>query len=144
MTSPSLFALTGFITWALLLLVLMEVVRSQLVLRGKWPANGFTPDNAGLSPFMQRLARAHANCVEGLPIFGGLLLVAIATDRTALTDPLAYLFLGSRVFQSLVHLSSLSPAGVTIRFTAFAVQMAIGVYWAYLLLASFAVAAGSP
>lgn len=136
MISPSSIALTGFITWALLLLMLMEVIRSQLVLRGKVPANGFTPDNAALSPFMQRLARAHANCIESLPIFGGLLLVAIATDRTSTTDSLAYLFLGSRVFQSLVHLASLSPAAVTIRFTAFAVQMAIGLYWAFMLLAS--------
>ena len=136
MISPSSIALTGFITWALLLLALMEIIRSQLVLRGKVPANGFTPDNAALSPFMQRLARAHANCIESLPIFGGLLLVAIATDRTSTTDSLAYLFLGSRVFQSLVHLASLSPAAVTIRFTAFAVQMAIGLYWAFMLLAS--------
>jgi uncharacterized MAPEG superfamily protein len=136
MTSPSSIALTGFITWALLLLVLMEVIRAQLVLRGKVPANGFTPDNAALSPFMQRLARAHANCVESLPIFGGLLLVAIATDRSSITDPLAYLFLGSRVFQSVVHLASLSPTAVTIRFTAFTMQMAIGLYWAFMLLAS--------
>ena len=56
-------------------------------------ADGFTPDNAGLSPFMQRLARAHANCVEGLPIFGGLLAIAIMTSRTAITDPLAFWFL---------------------------------------------------
>lgn len=83
---------------------------------------------------MQRLARAHANCIEGLPLFGGLLLVAIATDRTAITDPLAYLFLGSRVFQSVVHLVSLSPAAVTTRFAAFAVQMAIGLHWALNLL----------
>jgi uncharacterized MAPEG superfamily protein len=136
MTSPSSIALTGFITWALLLLVLMEVIRAQLVLRGKVPANGFTPDNAALSLFMQRLARAHANCVESLPIFGGLLLVAIATDRSSTTDPLAYLFLGSRVFQSLVHLASLSPTAVTIRFAAFTMQMAIGSYWAFMLLAS--------
>jgi uncharacterized MAPEG superfamily protein len=136
MTSPSSIALTGFITWALLLLVVMEVIRAQLVLRGKVPANGFTPDNAALSPFMQRLARAHANCVESLPIFGGLLLVAIATGRTSITDPLAYFFLGSRAFQSLVHLASLSPTAVTIRFTAFTVQMAIGLYWAFMLLAS--------
>jgi uncharacterized MAPEG superfamily protein len=136
MISPSSLAFTGFIAWALLLLVLMEVLRSQLVLRRKVPANGFTPDNAGLSPFMQRLARAHANCVEGLPIFGGLLLVAIATDRTSITDPLAYLLLGCRVFQSLVHLASVTAAAVTIRFTAFAVQMAIGLYWAFRLLAS--------
>ena len=134
MISPSAIVLTGFIAWALLLLVLMEALRSQLVLQGKVPANGFAPDNAGLTPFMRRLARAHANCIEGLPIFGGLLLVAIATDRAAITDPLAYLFLASRVFQSLVHLASLSAAAVTVRFTAFAVQMAIGLYWAYQLL----------
>jgi uncharacterized MAPEG superfamily protein len=114
----------------------MEVIRAQLVLRGKVPANGFTPDNAALSPFMQRLARAHANCVESLPVFGGLLLVAIATDRSSITDPLAYLFLGSRIFQSAVHLTSLSPTAVTIRFTAFTMQMAIGLYWAFMLLAS--------
>lgn len=135
MISASAIALTGFIAWALLLLVLMEVIRSQLVLRRKVPANGFAPDNAGLSPFMQRLARAHANCIEGLPIFGGLLLVAMATQRTAVTDPLAYLLLGCRIFQSLVHLSSLSPTAVTIRFAAFAVQMAIALVWAFKLLA---------
>jgi len=136
MTTPSTIALIGFIVWALLLLVLMEVIRSQLVLRGKVPANGFTPDNASLSPFMQRLARAHANCVEGLPIFGGLLLVAIVTGRSSITDPLAYVFFACRVFQSLVHLASLSPTAVTVRFTAFAAQMVIGVYWAFRLLVS--------
>ncbi len=136
MTHPSAIALTGFIAWALLLLVLMEIIRTQLVLRGKIPANGFVPDNANLSPFMQRLARAHANCVEGLPVFGGLLLVAIITGHTSITDPAAYLFLACRVFQSLVHLASVSAAAVTVRFSAFAVQMAIGVYWAVGLLAS--------
>lgn len=134
MISPSSMALAGFITWALLLLVLMEIIRSQLVLRGKVAANGFTPENAGLSPFMQRLARAHGNCVEGLPIFGGLLVVAIITGRTDITDPLAYLLLGSRIFQSLVHLASSSPAAVTVRFAAFAVQMVVGLYWACQLL----------
>ncbi len=134
MLSSTTLVLIGFITWALLLLVLMEIIRSQLVLRGKVPANGFTPDNAGLSPFMQRLARAHANCVESLPVFGGLLLVAIATDQTRITDPLAYAFLASRVFQSLVHLASTSPTAVKVRFTAFAVQMGIGLVWAWQLL----------
>ena len=135
MASSSL-ALTGFIAWSLLLLVWMEVLRTQLVTRGRVPANGFRPDNAGLSPFMQRLARAHANCVESLPIFGGLLLVAIATGRTGITDTLAGLFLAARIFQSVVHLLSLSAFAVTIRFSAFAVQMAIGLYWASRLLLS--------
>ena len=132
--SSSLITLIGFLAWALLLLVLMEIIRSQLVLRGKVPANGFTPDNAGLSTFMQRLARAHANCVESLPVFGGLLLVAIATDQTRITDPLAYVFMASRMIQSLVHLASVSPVAVTVRFSAFAVQMGIGLFWAWQLL----------
>lgn len=134
MNTPSVIALTGFITWTLLLVVLMELIRSQLVLRGKVQANGFTPDNATLSPFMQRLARAHANCLEGLPIFGGLLLVAMVTGLTAVTDPLAHVLLGARVFQSLVHLVSTAPLLVTVRFAAFAVQMAIGLYWSFGLL----------
>ena len=132
--NPTASALTGFIAWSLFLLVLMEVIRSKLVLTKAIPANGFNPDNSNLSPFMQRLARAHANCVEGLPIFGGLMLIAVVTGRSAITDPLAYVFLSARVMQSVIHLSSLSALAVTLRFTAFAVQMAIGVYWAVRLL----------
>ncbi len=127
--SPSLLALLGFIAWTLLLLVIMETIRSRLVLTGAVAANGFQPDNANLSPFMQRLARAHANCLEGLPVFGGLLLVAAVAGRTAVTDPLAWVLLGARVVQSLIHLASTSPVAVTARFTAFAVQMGIAVYW---------------
>lgn len=134
MLTPSSVALAGFIGWTLALLVLMELIRSRLVLTGKVAANGFTPDNGNLSPFMQRLARAHANCVESLPVFGGLLILGIATERTSLTDPLAYWFLCARMAQSLIHLASTSPAAVTARFTAFAVQMGIGLYWCYRLL----------
>ena len=129
------YALTGFVLWALFLLVVMETIRAYLVVTGKVTANGFTPDNSGLSPFMQRLARAHANCVEGLPIFGGLLSIAIMTSRTEITDPLASWFLCARIVQSIIHLVSTSPIAVWLRFTAFAVQMAIGVYWSWKLVA---------
>lgn len=104
--SATMLSLLGFLAWTLLLLVLMEVRRTHLVLTGQVPANGFTPDNAGQSPFMQRLARAHANFLEGLPLFGGIMLVATVAVRA--------------------------------RFTAFAVQMGIGVFWvAQLAGASF-------
>lgn len=132
--TPTLLAFTGFVTWTLLLLVLMEAIRSKLVMTKTVPANGFRPDNSNLSPFMQRLARAHANCLEGLPIFGGLMLVAVISGNASLTDPLALVFLGARVVQSLIHLASVSPVAVTLRFSAFAVQMSIGVYWAFRLL----------
>lgn len=132
--NPTLYALTGFLAWSLLLLVLMEAIRSKLVLTQSVAANGFTPDNANLPPFMQRLARAHANCLEGLPIFGGLMLIAVVSGKTAITDPLAYVFLVARILQSVIHLSSLSALAVTLRFCVFAVQMAIGVYWVVRLL----------
>jgi uncharacterized MAPEG superfamily protein len=132
--SKSAFVLTLFISWALLLLILMEMLRSYLVVSGRVRSNEFNPENSNLSPFMQRLARAHANCLEGLPIFGGLLVVALATGRTEVTDPLAPWLLGARVVQSSIHLASLSVIAVNARFTAFAIQIAIAVYWACALI----------
>jgi uncharacterized MAPEG superfamily protein len=131
--TPTLTALAGFIAWALLLLIIMEAIRTKLVMSGAVPANGFTPDNANLSPFMQRLARAHANCIEGLPIFGGLMLVAVVAGKSGVTDSLALVLLGARIVQSSIHLASTSPAAVTARFAAFTVQMAIAAYWAFAL-----------
>ncbi len=134
--TPTVCALTGFIAWTLGLLVLMEAIRAGLVLSRRVPADGFDPANSRLSPFMQRLARAHANCLEGLPIFGGLMLVAIVTERTAVTDPLAPALLLARVVQSSIHLASVSRTAITLRFTAFTVQMAIAVVWTVRLLAA--------
>jgi uncharacterized MAPEG superfamily protein len=128
------YALTGFVSWALFLLIVMETIRTYLVMTGKVAANAFTPDNSGLLPFMQRLARAHANCIEGLPIFGGLLAIAIMTSRTGITDSLASWLLGARIVQSIIHLVSTSPIAVSLRFGAFAVQIAIGVYWSWKLM----------
>jgi uncharacterized MAPEG superfamily protein len=132
--NPTLGALTGFVSWTLLLLLVMEVIRTKLVITKAVPANGFKPDNANLSPFMQRLARAHANCLEGLPVFGGLMLICVLAEKPSISDPLAYVLLAARILQSLVHLWSTSALAVTIRFSAFAVQMFIGVYWAARLL----------
>ena len=135
--NSTLIALTGFVSWTLFLLILMESIRTKLVLSGSVPANGFDPGNFSLSPFMQRLARAHANCIEGLPVFGGLMLIAVISGKAGITDPLAYIFLTFRVLQSVIHLSSVSAPAVTARFSAFAVQIAIGVYWAWRMLVSF-------
>lgn len=134
--TPTLIALTGLIGWTLALLILMEVIRSGLVVTGRVPANGFNPENSNLSPFMQRLARAHANCLEGLPLFGGLMLVAAVSGKMNVTDPLAYLLFCARVVQSLIHLASLAPNAVTARFIAFSVQLGIAVVWAFQLLAA--------
>ncbi|MBL0087102.1 MAG: MAPEG family protein [Ideonella sp.] len=134
MSHPTALVLAALCGWALLLLVLMELLRVAWVARGRLAPNEFRPDNANLSPFMQRLARAHANCIEGLPVFGGLLLLALVTQRTALTDPLAPWLLGARVTQSCVHLVSTSVPAVNLRFAAFCVQLAIALVWVWGLL----------
>jgi hypothetical protein len=64
------------------------------------------------------------------------MLVAAISDKAAITDPLAYVLLGARIIQSVVHLASLSGLAVMVRFSAFAVQVGIAVYWAARLLAS--------
>jgi uncharacterized MAPEG superfamily protein len=132
--SSTAVALVGFISWTLFLLIVMEVMRTWLVLVKKFPANEFKTDNSNLGPFLQRLARAHANCLEGLPVFGGLLIIALVTDQTSITDPLCYLFLVARIAQSLAHLTSLSVMAVNVRFMFFSAQLVIGVYWAVKLM----------
>lgn len=134
--NTTLLALLGFLCWTLFLLVLMEAVRSKLVLTRQVPPNGFNPENSGLSPFMQRLARAHANCLEGLPLFGGFMLLAVVAGKSNVTDPLAYALLAARIVQSTVHLASTSSPAVIARFTAFALQMGIAVCWAIQLYAA--------
>ena len=127
--SPSIVALLGYITWMLALLAMLASIRVSLSLAGKKAPNSFDPSGADVSPFSNRLCRAHANCYEHFPIFGGLLLLAIATDATAVTDGLAYYFLGARVLQSMVHLISTSNLAVQVRFAFFLAQFLIGIWW---------------
>lgn len=136
MNNASAVVLIGLTLWTLLLLILMEALRTRYVLTKVVPANEFRPDNSNLSPFMQRLARAHANCIESLPIFGILLILALLTNRAGITNPLAPWLLAARLVQSCVHLISLSATAVNVRFVAFAVQIGIAVYWAFALLTS--------
>jgi uncharacterized MAPEG superfamily protein len=136
MINASAAVLLGLVLWTLALLILMEAVRTRYVLTKAIAANQFKPDNSNLSPFMQRLARAHANCVESLAVFGILLIAALITDHARITDPLAPWLLAARVVQSSVHLASLIVAAVNVRFAAFALQIAIAVYWVLALLLS--------
>lgn len=127
--SPSTSALLGYIIWMMALLFLLASVRVGLVMTGKKAPNAFAPDGKDVSPFVSRLCRAHANCYESFPIFGGLLLLAIATGNNVITDGLAYYFIGARVLQSAAQLISSSNVAVNVRFAFFIVQFLIGVVW---------------
>lgn len=137
MTATAL-AVLGYVAWMLGLLLILACLRSYLTLSGARAANSFRPDGADVSPFSERLCRAHANCYESFPIVGGLLLVALATRQTHITDPLALWLLLARVGQSTTHLISTSALAVQVRFSFFLVQFAIAVWWLIALLGSSA------
>jgi len=122
-------ALTGYITWFLLLLTGIVFIHTVLTLSGKCHANSFSPNGDDVSDFKLRLHRAHANTLEAMPYIGGLLLLALATDNTHVTDQLALPLLLARIMQSTVHLISTSNLAVLVRFTFLSIQLAICFYW---------------
>lgn len=129
--TESAIALLGFVAWTLLLMLIMESMRTWLVLSGRKRSDSFRIDGSDVSPFAQRLARAHANCYESFPIIGGLLLLALATGSTHITDPLALWLLAARVAQSSTHLISANALAVQIRFACFAAQLLIAAWWVF-------------
>ncbi len=132
--SPSATALAGFAAWTLFLVLLIGLYRASLVISGKRAPNQFDPGGADVGEFSRRLCRAHANCYENLPIFGGLIAVALATDQSQATDGLAMWFLGARIGQSIVHLASTSNMAVNARFALYLVQWFIMAAMAFRLL----------
>lgn len=127
--TPTAAALLGFAAWTILLVLTLGLTRSGMVLAGKRQANQFDPSGADMEGFVRRLTRVHANCYENLPVAGAVLLYAIATGQTAITDPLAFAFLGARIAQSLTHLLSTANFFVLIRFAFFAAQVTILGWW---------------
>lgn len=127
--STSALAILGYAAWTLLLIVAIEVQRTLVVLREKRLPNSFLPDGSDVSAFAHRLARAHANCYESFPIIGGLLLLALASGQSGVTDPLALWMLAARLAQSITHLLSAGVIAAQVRFAFFCVQLAIAAWW---------------
>ncbi len=127
--TPTAVALLGFAAWTILMVVLLGLFRTGLVFAGKKKANEFRATGEDLGSFGYRATRVHANCFENLPVAAAVLLYAIATSQTAITDPLAMIFLGLRVAQSSVHLLSTARPMVLIRFAFYIGQNAILFYW---------------
>lgn len=124
MTTPT-WVLLGFAGWTLLILLLsVGVYRWGRILTGRQRIADFPHDAAGGAAWYQRATRAHANCIENLPVYGAIVLVAqAAAVDTALLDVLACVLLGARVIQSLVHISLVqTDRAVSVRFSFFFVQ----------------------
>ncbi|MDC0713990.1 MAPEG family protein [Stigmatella sp. ncwal1] len=122
--STSLWSLLGFTAWTLLLVLGLVLYRSAMVLGGRRRANAWGRNQPSQDPeFFQRLAHAHANCLENLPLFAAVILIAGLTDKWELTDPLSGAYLAFRICQSTVHLTGTSPWQVVIRVSFFLPQL---------------------
>ena len=113
----------------LLILLILAGLRTMLTLKGVKKANDFSPTGEDAGDFSRRLVRAHANMYEFFPVYGGVLLYAMATGQTDVTNGLAMIFLGARVVQALIHILSTSVIAVQARFFFFLVQFFIAAYW---------------
>ncbi|WP_346914186.1 MAPEG family protein [uncultured Roseibium sp.] len=122
-------AILGLVTWTMLLLTAIAILRTGLTVSGVRAANNFSPSGEDVSPFSARLCRAHANCFEFLPFALAILLYAVATNQTTTTDGLALVLLAARMLQSTIHLVSTSRLAVALRFACVVPQFAIVFLW---------------
>ncbi|HEX9442948.1 MAG TPA: MAPEG family protein [Candidatus Binatia bacterium] len=126
MTVP-MWMLLGFAAWtALLLLSTIGVYRLSRIFTGRVPFGGFPADRVEGDDWYRRSMRAHANCIENLPVFGAIVLALYAGGvGGTIVDYLSISILAARVVQSLIHVSFVQTNSVVaMRFTFFSVQLA--------------------
>ena len=125
MTTP-IWMLLGFAAWTILLLAsTIGMYRWGLIFAGRAPINGFRADQPEGADWYKRSMRAHANCIESLPVFGAIVLAIHASGAGgALADVASIGVLVARVMQSLVHIClAQTSAVVAVRFSFLLVQL---------------------
>lgn len=130
MTIP-LWVLLAFAVWTIAVLMTgIGIRRWALILTGQAQLTDFPADVPNGSTAYRRAVRAHANCVENLPVYGAVALCTFAAQATTpLLDALALAFIAARVCQSLVHmLFAETNITVLIRFTFFLAQL-VAMLW---------------
>lgn len=132
MTVP-LYVLLAFAVWTLAVLMAgVGIRRWTLILSGRAQLTDFSADQPHGGAAYRRAVRAHANCVENLPVYAAIVLVAFAGHADTLRlDALAVAFMAARVCQTLVHTLFAETNGtVMIRFLFFFTQIVCMVWMA--------------
>lgn len=136
--SIPVWVLLGFAGWTLATLILtIGMRRIGSIVTGKARPTDFRADVPHGSERYRQAMRAHANCVENLPVYGAVVVAIVATGiEASILNTLALVFLAARVAQTTVHVvPPLTDTSVSIRFTFFVVQL-VCVIWmgAYVAL----------
>jgi uncharacterized MAPEG superfamily protein len=100
-----LLSLLGFTLWTIfLLLATVGVYRWRRILAGTVAISKFVSGDDLGDEWYGRAMRAHANCIENLPVFAVLIFAAGLQDMDgSLFDWMAMVVLTARIAQSLVH-----------------------------------------
>ena len=139
MTLPA-WMLLGFATWTvLLLLVTVGIYRWSRILTGRVPISEFRADQVEGKDWYKRSMRAHANCVENLPVFGAIVFALYAGHiASATVNVLAVAILAARIMQSLVHVCLVQTnTVVSFRFGFFFVQIVCFLWLIAVITANF-------
>lgn len=125
MTVP-IWMLLGFAAWTVLLLLgTVGIYRWSRILTGRVPIRDFRADKVDGEDWYRRAMRAHANCIENLPVFGAIVFALhVSGVGGPVVDGLSIGVLGARIVQSLVHVSFEQTNAVTaVRFSFFFLQI---------------------
>jgi uncharacterized MAPEG superfamily protein len=128
--------LVGFAAWTvLLLLATVGVYRWSRILTGRVAIREFRADQIEGADWYKRATRAHANCIENLPVFGAIVFgLYVGNVGSALVNALAVAVLVARIMQSLVHVCFIQTDIVTsVRFGFFFVQI-VSFLWLTVIL----------
>jgi uncharacterized MAPEG superfamily protein len=145
MTTP-LWVLLAFAGWTLLLLLgTVGVYRWSRILTGRAAITEFPADAPHGTAMYRRAMRAHANCVENLPVYGAIALCAAVTAvHSASLDALAIALILARVAQSVVHVAfAETKLTVAVRFSFFFAQLVCMVAMGTLVATAAAEASGA-
>lgn len=115
-----------FAAWTLVtLLGTVGVYRWSRILTGRAALSEFRADEQQGSDWYRRAMRAHANCVENLPVYAAIVVAIVAGGvRSATLDTLAVVLLVARVLQTVTHVAvEQTDPVVAVRFTFFFVQI---------------------
>lgn len=128
-------ALLEYTAWTFLLVLIVFLYRGLRFVSGTpinhWPRG---EQASGDIPFIKRVADAHANCLENLPLFAVLVLVAAVTNKLPLVDGIAAWAFYARVGQSLAHLSGTGQANVFVRASFWTIQLIVFGIMGYKLM----------
>ncbi len=136
MTIPVL-VLLGFAGWTLLtLLTTVGSYRWARILTGRVPIAEWSPSVVQGDDWYQRAMRAHANCLENLPVYGAIVVAIVATGSDSLRlDTLAVVLLVARMFQTVIHVAFAPTNTVaSVRFAFFFTQI-VCMFWMGLVVA---------